>query len=237
MGTYARDKPCARCHNAPRSKSSSYCKACNVLNYQDRCRNNPESVARARAKYNASEKGRAARKRYQESAKGKKTITEYRESEGYKEHKRKYERSAKGKKKRRNWEQRQREIQRRRLIANLPVAVVKPYVERVLREFGIPADSLARGLPSVKGEKMDDVQDQGHREMARALGVGEDTIRNVLRGRNKSVSLSFCDKLCAFADFSLEELTDRAEEWAFLTGDSWPMGYRIEPQPSLNSTE
>jgi hypothetical protein len=40
------------------------------------------------------------------------------------------------------------------------------------------------------------------------------------------VTVDVADRVCQHADFTLEELTERALEWAEVTGDPWPFGYR-----------
>lgn len=61
--------------------------------------------------------------------------------------------------------------------------------------------------------------------MADWTGVDEALMFRILDGKKKSVALDTADRLATHADFTLEEIYDRAAEWALLTGDKWPKGY------------
>lgn len=85
-----------------------------------------------------------------------------------------------------------------KLKARIPTPVIQPFVEQMVRRAGTL------------------------RAVAEATGVHERRLREILRGRTKSVSIPICDSLSLHAEFTLQELVERAEEWALLTGNSWP---------------
>ena len=87
---------------------------------------------------------------------------------------------------------------------NLPVAVVAPVLEVVKRTYA----------GGVEG-------------MAEIIGVSDTTLSKILKpnGKKTEVSIDIADRIVLHSDFNLEDLYDRAAEWAHLTGDPWPKGY------------
>ena len=156
------------------------------------------------------------RKKNPELAKAK--DDRYNRSEKGKAARRRYNRSPKGIRayRRHARKKRMKERQERQMLAAaLPAAVVRPYLSRMLREFQEPANNLAFGPGSHKG----------YDDLAELVGVHRDTLRHIDDGSRKQVTIEVADKLALHADFTLDELTDRAREWAMLTGDRWPKGY------------
>jgi len=68
-------------------------------------------------------------------------------------------------------------------------------------------------------------------EVATRTGIPERTLQQVLKLRTKSVHYVLVDLLAQHEDFSLQELMQRAREWALLTGDDWPKGYTSRGDP------
>lgn len=87
------------------------------------------------------------------------------------------------------------------LVANLPVIVVQPYVEELLRRH------------------------ENLRALSQHAKVQERELRRILKSQKQQVGLRTCDLLSVIGDFTLDELAERAREWADLTGNEWPIGF------------
>lgn len=110
--------------------------------------------------------------------------------------------------------------EKERLSADIPVEVIRPFVERMQRELTTPMDSPARGIGTTEGV------DEGQSALSKACGVSEKILRQITEGTVKGITMGTADKLSLYGDFSLPEIYERAEEWALLTGNDWPIGYR-----------
>lgn len=192
-----------------------------------------EPARAAKRRYGRTEKGKAAQQRYRSSAKGRankrRADREYRKSERGKASTQRYRETPAGRraeakarrnrklklKRERREKRKQRELEQKKLTANIPSPVLKPYIEKLLREFGIPLDS-----PEVRQRGT-----MGLQALADAVDVDATVLRRVLKGQSRSVEIHTVDQISTYADFSLDELVERAEEWALLTGDPWPKGY------------
>ena len=101
-------------------------------------------------------------------------------------------------------------------VAPIPTPVVKPFVEQACRELARFAGD------NVKGEI------PGQTQLAEATGVNQRRIYDILNNKSRSVSIDIADALCTEIGTSLPELVERAREWAVLTGDPWPHGYKLD---------
>lgn len=122
----------------------------------------------------------------------------------------KYEQTEKGKAAQRRYKARRK----RMAVARLPYEVCAPYFERLLRYM--------------KAEYPDDALEV----LAEWAGCPRDQLYRYTAGLRSSVPQEVMDALSLEADFTLDELIDRAREWALLTGDSWPMGKKYAPRAS-----
>jgi hypothetical protein len=144
---------------------------------------------------------------------------------------------------RRKASKRYREKLKRMRKARLPVAPVKPYLEWMLR-----AARAQQEAERAEGVRFSDHRTHGgdnlmgYTRLAEWMGVDEATVRKLFNGAAQTVSQYAVDSLASRreAEFTLGEVVARAREWAVLTGDSWPFGYKLEHQdprrPSADKT-
>lgn len=158
-------------------------------NWRDK---NPDKVQATARRYNGSDKGKARHRRYNKSEKGKAAVARYRSKPRVKASRRATDRRYQ-RRKRAEWR------------ANIPMAVVQPYVERVVRDMRTRGNTVE--------------------EICEVVGISKHVLEKVQQGRGRSVAQDFCDALALHGDFTLEEMYERAKEWALLTGDPWPVGY------------
>lgn len=199
------------------------CRECLRKKQRERARANPEQV-RARKqrwrernpgaehehvkKYNITEKGRERTRRYNNSDQGRRVKEEWLQTPEGKRSRRRAIRNYSAKMKR------ARQLARLKATAAIPNAVVRPYVLAMLRRIAV---DLPEGRPDQKWT--------GIGELSTSTGVSDKQLRRILNETQKMVELDVCDRLSLCEDFTLEELSQRAEEWATLTGDDWPIGY------------
>lgn len=105
--------------------------------------------------------------------------------------------------------------------AKLPAEIVTKYARQVYLQFHLTTNRPS-DYPGVK-------------YMAEALGVETELNGRVLRCKTKtklnSVKLDYCDKLCRYGDFSLDEIYDEAIVWAEENDHNWPIGYEHKALP------
>ncbi len=103
------------------------------------------------------------------------------------------------------------QIRMKAMKTGIPVEVFKPYLEWVL-QYCVQYGRCETGV-SVLAEWTD---------------TDERVFSRVIQGADGvyTVTVDVADRVCQHADFTLEELTERALEWAEVTGDPWPFGYR-----------
>jgi hypothetical protein len=76
------------------------------------------------------------------------------------------------------------------------------------------------------GEKGAKSKEGPYKVLAEIVDISPDVLHDIAnKKRLRSVSVENADKLAMHGDFSLDELYERAEEWAVLTGNDWPDGY------------
>jgi hypothetical protein len=83
----------------------------------------------------------------------------------------------------------------------IPTAVVKPFLDRMVALAG------------------------SRRALAAIIGVPERTLYAISHEERKGIRQATVDRLSVHGEFTLQEVLDRAKEWALLTGDPWPHGY------------
>lgn len=117
-----------------------------------------------------------------------------------------------------------RERELRELAAPLPVEVVLPYLHGMLGLRALEADPAGNMGLCPKMRETD--ARYGINRLAAEAGINPRSLSRIMDDPAcKSAALNVCDRLAMVGDFTLEELTDRAREWALLTGDPWPYGY------------
>jgi hypothetical protein len=114
---------------------------------------------------------------------------------------RRYRKTKKGKRTGRRSKIRARRKALRLLTAPVPVEIIQPYLTRLLET------RTQRGLEL-------------------ETGVSARTQHAILKGERRGATLETLDGLAQTGEFTVEEIYDRAKEWAFLTKDSWPDGYQ-----------
>lgn len=125
-----------------------------------------------------------------------------------------YEGTNKGKAAQRRYKQRIKH-----LTADLPIEVVRPFVLRMIQVAD--AEHVSGGRMGAKS------RDGAVATLAEIVGIPKHRVYDIAyRKRLKSVNIEDADRLAMHGDFTLTELYDRAEEWALLSGSSWPQGYR-----------
>lgn len=104
---------------------------------------------------------------------------------------------------------------RRELMAPIPTAVLEPIVRVLCRWGAADQEGMTTGV-------------LGTAVVATRTGLSARRIYAILHREGKSCSLDTVEAICNAYDFiSLDELRERTREWAQLTGDPWPDGYRI----------
>lgn len=124
--------------------------------------------------------------------------------------KRRAEKMAKAMEQKRNATEAQ--IRDKALRTGIPVEVFKPYLEWVLTSC---KQHTRTGEPGIS-------------VLAEWTDIDDRVFSRVLTGYEGvyTVTVDVADRVCQHADFTLDELTERALEWADVTGDPWPFGYR-----------
>lgn len=159
-----------------------------------------QAVYRRRHRAEINERNRARRTEDPEGARQR--DKEHRKTDSYQRAQTRYR--AKPKARRKDGARVRRYRRRQRLIqmANIPVPVIRPFVAVMAKDVG------------------------GQRELARRTGVHERLIWAIIKEERKGMTIDTCDKLAVYSGlFTLDELAERAREWAQLTGDRWPVGY------------
>jgi hypothetical protein len=145
------------------------------------------------------------------------------------------------------WERNGRARKMRARKARLPREPVMPYLEWMVRiahqqvederSAGVVYSDTPRHPRGAQGDTL-----KGYTRLAEWMGIDESTVRKLFTGRAATVSQYAIDGLACRpeAEFTLYEVLDRAREWAVLTGDSWPFGYKLEHEdprrPSADKT-
>ena len=106
----------------------------------------------------------------------------------------------------------EQEIEEKAFSASIPVAVFRPYLEIALRQCSLYESAGGLGYSTLAGWT-----DVDERVFSRIMSESEEVY---------AISIDAVDRVCQKFDFTLDELTHRAFEWAELTGDPWPFGYR-----------
>lgn len=114
------------------------------------------------------------------------------------------------------------------LMAPIPAPVLARFLYPMLADAALTVeDAPAEDVAALAaGRRPESGKMWGIGRIARRTGVAERSLNRVLEATYKSVELEIADKLAAAGDFTLNELTDAAREWALLAGDPWPLGYR-----------
>lgn len=171
---------------------------------------NPGAEAEHQKRYNDSEKGKASKRRYAQTEKGQAATRRYRRT---KKGRRMLQRARRNGLKRR---QALRERERMELEAAIPGPVLLPFIQEMLHDVRV---SVGAPPENFRGKYW------GIGVLEARTGVSARLLALILDGKKRSVTLEICDRLQLQSDFTLGELTDRAREWALLTGDPWPRGY------------
>lgn len=170
---------------------------------------NPGAEYEHTLKYNHTDKGRERTRRYNNSEKGRAVKEAYLATPEGQASRQRALRKYRAKRKQ------AARLARAKLTAALPLAVVRPFVLAMLQRVAVDLPESTR----VERKWM------GIGELADLTGVSEKQLRRILNETVKMVELDVCDRLQTHEDWNLGELVSRAEEWALLTGDAWPVGY------------
>lgn len=201
-------RKCARCRSRWARKADPYCKPCRRAYRAERKRSHPNAAKEASDKYRESAKGKETRSQYRNSVKGQRQHKRYRRSEAGRTS------SARAHKKYIN--------KLRQQTAALPTDVVRPFVDRMLAEI-----KAEHGLSSRSGGR--DRKRSPNGLLAEVTGLTVEDIYNIVKAQPiKKVRVDIADKLALAAGIPLHVFYERAEEWALLTGDSWPEGYYLK---------
>lgn len=118
-----------------------------------------------------------------------------------------------------------------RVVAPLPSDAIRPLVVRLLAQaaphtgqMGFEYERQLRRW--VRGEWWPGDDLIGVKRLAEVSSVDERVIRRVFEKDSLSMSLDTMDRLIMYTDYTLDDLMDMASEWAMLTDDPWPVGYR-----------
>lgn len=119
-----------------------------------------------------------------------------------------------------------------RIVAPLPAVAIRPLLVTVLAQCaphtidGLSSDQEQLLRRWLKGQYNEGDQLIGVGRLSTISGVPERSIFRMFQADAASMTLDLADRLFMHTDYTLDDLVDIASEWAMLTSDPWPIGYR-----------